>query len=1048
MSDVLPWVLQKITALLGISDQVIAEYLVNLCEKSYTPDDYLNKLNNTGSIEMTPQVNAFAKELFHKVPHKQKKTTASTMVVKNAITLGKNLKEYNILESDDETTEFDEKTSSSRNVNTKKKFIKLAKKRNFRKRKSDSDSDKEIVIKKSKSNKPRKFSDIKQNSSEDEWDKEKKTREKDLKERDEFAERLKKRDKEKTRKLAESKKLKKDDQKELTTNEKREKSRREYLKMREAQKLEELNEKIIDEEIFQDENLTQKEKLRHQNDKEVLKLAKQYKEIHEKDNRSRFFMNDSNKNKVQYLEEPEDLKDGYHTNAEHKRWEDTRLNAAKIKYGAKDKISVSKKYDIIAEDEIISFVQATTIKSTIKEDDIHEIEVSKKEKKIMSIKEVRESLPIFKYRNELVQAVKNHQVVIIEGETGSGKTTQIPQYLYEEGFCENEMKVGCTQPRRVAAMSVATRVAEEMGSKVGHISGYSIRFEDRTSDSTRIKYMTDGMLLREFLTEPDLKGYSVIIIDEAHERTLHTDVLLGLLKDIIKFRIDLKLLISSATLDTEKFSTFFDDAPIFRIPGRRFPVDIFYTKAPEADYIDACVATVFQIHLTQPKGDVLIFLTGQAEIEHCCELLKEKQRGLGSKARELIVLELYANLPTDMQAKIFEPTPHGARKVIVATNIAETSLTIDGIVYVIDPGFCKQNSYNARTGMESLVEVPCSQQSANQRSGRAGRVGPGKCFRLYTAWAFQNELSKSTIPEIQRTNLANVVLLLKSLGINDLIHFDYMDPPPFETLKIALEQLYALGALNCKGELTKMGRRMAEFPANPMLSKTILASELYKCSEEVLTIVSMLSVNSNIFYSPKDKKKLAETAHKNFSYGVKVGDHMTLLNVYNQWAERDYSTQWCAENFIQHRSMKRARDIRDQLANLMERVEIEPTSNISDDVGIRKAFTSGFFYNAAQISKAGGYRTVKQKQTVYIHPGSCLFDQEPKTVVYHEVVFTKKEFMRQLIEIDSTWLVEVAPHYYKASELPQTNKKMPKVVGKTAKDLEGTTHKKLIPTKL
>ena len=940
-------------------------------------------------------------------------------------------------------------TSSSRNINTKTKSCKLAKKRNFRKRKSDSDSDEEIVIKKSHSNyMPRKSNDTKQSSSEDEWDKEKKTREKDLKERDEFAERLKKTDKEKTRKLAESKKLKKDDQKELTTKKKRLKSRRQYLKMREGQKLEELKDKIIDEEIFQDENLTQKEKLRHQKDKEVLKIAKQWKEIHEKDNRSRFFMNDSNKNKVQYLEEPEDLKDGYHTNAEHKRWEDTRLNAAKIKYGAKDRIGVSKKYDIIAEDEIISFVQATTMKSTIKEEDIHEIEVSKKENKIMSIKEVRESLPIFKYRNELVQAVKNHQVVIIEGETGSGKTTQIPQYLYEEGFCENEMKVGCTQPRSVAAMSVATRVAEEMGSKVGHISGYSIRFDDRTSDSTRIKYMTDGMLLREFLTEPDLKGYSVIIIDEAHERTLHTDVLLGLLKDIIKFRIDLKLLISSATLDTEKFSTFFDDAPIFRIPGRRFPVDIFYTKAPEANYIDACVATVFQIHLTQPKGDVLIFLTGQAEIEHCSELLKEKQRGLGSKARELIVLELYANLPTDMQAKIFEPTPHGARKVIVATNIAETSLTIDGIVYVIDPGFCKQNSYNARTGMESLVEVPCSQQSANQRSGRAGRVGPGKCFRLYTAWAFQNELSKSTIPEIQRTNLANVVLLLKSLGINDLIHFDYMDPPPYETLKIALEQLYALGALNCKGELTKMGRRMAEFPANPMLSKTILASELYKCSEEVLTIVSMLSVNSNIFYSPKDKKKLAETAHKNFSYGVKVGDHMTLLNVYNQWTEREYSTQWCAENFIQHRSMKRARDIRDQLANLMKRVEIEPTSNINDDVGIRKAFTSGFFYNAAQISKAGGYRTVKQKQTVYIHPGSCLFDQEPKTVVYHEVVFTKKEFMRQLIEIDSTWLVEVAPHYYKASELPQANKKMPKVVGKSAKDLEGTTHKKLIPTKL
>ena len=217
------------------------------------------------------------------------------------------------------------------------------------------------------------------------------------------------------------------------------------------------------------------------------------------------------------------------------------------------------------------------------------------------------------------------------------------------------------------------------------------------------------------------------------------------------------------------------------------------------------------------------------------------------------------------------------------------------------------------------------------------------------------------------------MLLLKSLGINDLIHFDYMDPPPFETLKIALEQLYALGALNCKGELTKMGRRMAEFPVNPMLSKTILASELYKCSEEVLTIVSMLSVNSNIFYSPKDKKKLAETAHKNFTYGVKVGDHMTLLNVYNQWAEREYSTQWCAENFIQHRSMKRARDIRDQLASLMERVEIEPTSNISDDVGIRKAFTSGFFITQHKSLKLEAIElSNKSKQFTFIRGPVCL----------------------------------------------------------------------------
>ena len=500
------------------------------------------------------------------------------------------------------------------------------------------------------------------------------------------------------------------------------------------------------------------------------------------------------------------------------------------------------------------------------------------------------------------------QVLIIEGETGSGKTTQIPQYLHEAGLTAGGKKIGCTQPRRVAAMSVAARVADEMGVKLGSQVGYSIRFEDCTSERTVIKYMTDGMLLREFLGEPDLSSYKVMIIDEAHERTLHTDILFGLIKDIARFRPDLKLLISSATLDAEKFSEFFDNAPIFRIPGRRFPVNIYYTKAPEADYIDAVVVTTLQIHVTQPLGDILVFLTGQEEIETAQEILIERSRKFGSKIAELIIVPIYANLPSDLQAKVFEPTPSGARKVVLATNIAETSLTIDNIIYVIDPGFSKQNSYNARTGMESLIVTPVSKASANQRAGRAGRVAAGKCFRLYTAWAYQHELEDNPVPEIQRVNLGNVVLMLKSLGINDLIHFDFLDPPPHETLVLALEQLYALGALNHMGELTKLGRRMAEIPADPMMCKMLLASEKYKCSAEILSISAMMSNNASIFYRPKDKIIHADTARKNFHQPG--GDHITLLNVYNQWAETDFSSQWCYENFIQHRSMKRARDIR------------------------------------------------------------------------------------------------------------------------------------------
>uniref|UniRef100_A0A8C7Y724 RNA helicase n=1 Tax=Oryzias sinensis TaxID=183150 RepID=A0A8C7Y724_9TELE len=730
---------------------------------------------------------------------------------------------------------------------------------------------------------------------------------------------------------------------------------------------------------------------------------------------------------------------------EQGRWEEERLKTASLSFGAKKEREQGMREEqeryqlILEEEEMIEFVTtAITMKGTRSEKvsprfllnpDQEAHALSQAELKKQSMQEVRRSLPIFPYREDLLAAINEHQVLVIEGETGSGKTTQIPQYLMEEGYTNGGMKIGCTQPRRVAAMSVAARVAEEIGVKLGNEVGYSIRFEDCTSERTVLKYMTDGMLLREFLTEPDLASYSVILIDEAHERTLHTDILFGLIKDIARFRPDLKVLVASATLDTERFSSFFDDAPVFRIPGRRFPVDIFYTKAPEADYLDACVVSVLQIHVTQPPGDILVFLTGQEEIEACCELLQERCRRLGSKIAELLVLPIYANLPSDMQAKIFTPTPPGARKVVVATNIAETSLTIDGIIYVIDPGFCKQKSYNARTGMESLIVTPCSRASANQRAGRAGRVAAGKCFRLYTAWAFKHEMEETTVPEIQRTNLGNVVLLLKSLGINDLIHFDFMDPPPHETLVLALEQLYALGALNHLGELTKLGRRMAELPVDPMLSKMILASEQYKCSEEVLTIAAMLSVNNSIFYRPKDKVVHADNARMNFV--VPGGDHLVLLNVYTQWVESGFSTQWCYENFIQFRSMRRARDVRDQL----EGHKTPPTPNTHIHTKSLLSLTAGYFYHTARLSK-GGYKTVKHQQTVYTHPNSSLFEEQPRWLIYHELVFTTKEFMRQVIEIESAWLLEVAPHYYKSKELEDSsNKKMPRKQGKAKEEL-------------
>lgn len=528
-------------------------------------------------------------------------------------------------------------------------------------------------------------------------------------------------------------------------------------------------------------------------------------------------------------------------------------------------------------------------------------------------------------------------MLVVVGDTGSGKTTQMTQYLAEEGFA-NRGKIGCTQPRRVAAMSVAKRVAEEVGCRVGQEVGYTIRFEDCTSPDTRIKYMTDGMLLRECLIDPKVSQYSVIILDEAHERTISTDVLFGLLKSkwlsstllychskeqhlthilgAIKYRPDLKLIITSATLDADKFATYFENCPIFTIPGRTYPVEVLYTKEPEADYMDATLITVMQIHLSEPPGDILLFLTGQEEIDTAAEILFERMKALGPDVPELIILPVYSALPSEMQSRIFEPTPPGSRKVVIATNIAETSITIDGIYYVIDPGFVKQNKWDAKLGMDSLVVVPISQAAARQRAGRAGRTGPGKCYRLYTEAAYRNEMLPNTIPEIQMLNLAMTVLNMKAMGINDLLNFDFMDPPPETNLITALEQLYALQALDDEGLLTRLGRKMAEFPLEPPLSKMLIESVDLGCSEEILTIVAMLTAQ-NVFYRPKEKQAAADS--KKAKFHQPEGDHLTLLTVYNAWKASKFSNPWCFENFIQARSMKRAQDVRKQLLGIMDR---------------------------------------------------------------------------------------------------------------------------------
>lgn len=641
-----------------------------------------------------------------------------------------------------------------------------------------------------------------------------------------------------------------------------------------------------------------------------------------------------------------------------------------------------------------------------------------------SLRAVRESLPVFQVRDQFLELAASNQVIVVVGETGSGKTTQLPQYLYEAGYTSpgadgKPRKVGCTQPRRVAATSVAARVAEEVGCRIGTTVGYSVRFDDKSSAETEIKYVTDGMLLREFLTDPLLSSYSALMIDEAHERTVSTEIVLSLLKDLLRDRQDLKVIVASATINAEKFSSYFNDAPIFKIAGRRFPVDICYTKHPEANYLQAAITTVFQIHTkTEMPGDILVFLTGQDEIETMEEALLDATRQLGLSIPKLLVAPIYANLPPQHQKKIFDPTPPHTRKVVLATNIAETSITIDGILYVVDPGYVKENVYNPGTGMESLVVSPCLRASADQRAGRAGRVGPGKCYRLYTKWSFYNELEASPKPEILRVNLSSVILLLLLMGVTDLLHFDFMDPPSHQTLIQLLELLYALGALNAKGQLTQTGRKMAEFPLAPMYGRCLLASGEFGVVEEVLSVLAMVSESANLFYRPKALKEQADRRRE--ALQAPDGDHITLLQIWHQWADSGFSNIWCEDNFLQYRTMKRIKDVRLQILRLCDKVGVENKPQKSDLLPrVKRALLAGFFPNVARVSKLGtSYVQLKKRQPVYIHPSSGLarVKPPPKFVMYHELVLTTKEYMRNCTVVDERWVDEVAGHYYKKSD--------------------------------
>ncbi|KAF7790146.1 hypothetical protein EIP86_001098 [Pleurotus ostreatoroseus] len=669
------------------------------------------------------------------------------------------------------------------------------------------------------------------------------------------------------------------------------------------------------------------------------------------------------------------------------------------------------------------------------------------------ILEGRRKLPVYAQMEEFYKMFNEHQIIVMVGETGSGKTTQIPQFVCYSDLPHTKGKlVACTQPRRVAAMSVAKRVADEMDVPLGKQVGYSIRFEDMTeSGTTFLKYMTDGMLLREAMNDPDLKRYSTIILDEAHERTMATDILMGLLKALVKRRSDLKLIVMSATLDAVKFQKYFSlrsdtQAPLFKVPGRTHPVEVFYTQQPEPDYVEAAIRTVLMIHRAEDPGDILLFLTGEEEIEDACRKIKAEADDLvnadPSSVGPLVCVPLYSSLPPQQQQRIFDPAPEArvpdgppGRKVIVSTNIAETSLTIDGIVYVVDPGFSKQKVYNPRIRVESLLVSPISKASAQQRAGRAGRTRPGKCFRLYTEKDFMSELEEQTHPEILRSNLANTVLELVKLGIKDLVHFDYVDAPAPETLMRALELLNYLAAIDDDGNMTPLGAIMAEFPLDPQMAKMLICSPEFNCSNEILTIVAMLSV-PNVWLRPPNQRKEADAAKAALT--VPDGDHLTLLNVYNHYQQNIYDKSWAWNNYVAGRSMAQADNVRTQLQRTMERFDIDLVSTQDERklyTNIRKVLVCGYFMQIAhKEGEKNAYLTVKDNQVVNLHP-SCGLDTSPEWVVFNEFVLTTRPYIRTVSIVEPAWLLEYAPAYFDLRELKdgETKRALMRIANKRTK---------------
>lgn len=719
-----------------------------------------------------------------------------------------------------------------------------------------------------------------------------------------------------------------------------------------------------------------------------------------------------------------------------------------------------------------------------------------------------DQLPIIRHRKQICKAIQKKQVVILVGETGSGKTTQVPKFLDDLFGGEKNKKqnnggsnnnnwnqqqdqqnpwqirntntILCTQPRRVAATSVAARVSQELGTTLGEHVGYRVRFQDCSSPGSKILFLTDGMAVREAVNDNLFSNYSAVILDEAHERSVQTDVLMGLVLEASRKRKDLKVVVMSATLQVDPFVKYFGgpgNCEVVRVPGRQHKVNLYYTPTAMDDWLQACATTVFQVHRNKSeeeiggmmgiedasggfddvdalenddvedddvesalkkktpartaaeedltKGDILVFLPGQDSIEALQHILEEGRRTLEDDLDDLRICPLYAALPFDEQLSVFEPAPYKTRKVVLATNIAETSITIPGIRFVVDCGYVKLKISHPTTGVECLKLAPTSKAQADQRSGRAGREAPGECYRMYPEEEYEKMLEQ-TPPEIIRSEFSQLYLTLKALKIKDVAGFPFLDKPPQQSLIKAAFYLKKIQAITRTLDLTPLGHKLARLPLRPQFGNILVNAQEFGCIAEILTIVAMLSLDAVFYYTGNTETTTAKGNNNDRAKQQKEnrdrlmhydGDHLSLLQIYREYSATKNKKSFCYEHGLSFHVLQRAEKVRDQLKDLMLReLKVEKITSCGKNLDqVRKALVKGSFTHLARL-ETNLYCTMGERQQARIHPTSSLFFRkpQPEVILYTEMVTTTKNYLRTCIAVEPQWLIELCPQQFSA----------------------------------